>query len=94
MNVMQNGKEYVLTREEKLQYELIFKCKIKSNHIKGIYYELFYKLIQKYNEIKMIKKKNVNVKLYKKIPIGKYSRLTIEESMIDEYYYRLIMNNF
>lgn len=94
MNVMQNGKEYVLTREEKLQYELIFKCKIKSNRIKDVYNEIYYKLIQKYNDIKIIKKKNMNVKIYKKIPIGIYSKLTMEESIIDEYYYRLIMNNF
>ncbi len=44
--------------------------------------------------MKMIKKKNMNVKIYKKIPIGLYSKLTMEESIIDEYYHRLIMNNF
>jgi len=94
MNVMQNGKDYVLTKEEKLQYELIFKQKMKSKDIKGMYYEIYYQLIRKYNEIKLMKKKNVNVKLYKKIPIGKYSRLTMEESIIDEYYRQSIMNNF
>lgn len=94
INVMQHGKEYYMTKEEKLQYELIFKCKIKSNRINNIYYEIYYKLLQKYNEIKLLKKKNVNVKMYKKIPIGKYSKLTIEESIIDDYYKELIMNNF
>lgn len=94
MNVMHAGKEYIMTKEEKLQYELIFKCKIKNNMIKDVYYEIYYKLIHKYNEIKMIKKKNVNINIYKKIPIGIYSRLTLDESIIDEKYKQLIMNNF
>lgn len=94
VNVMQSGKDYIMTKEEKLQYELIFKCKLKKNKIKEVYYEIYYNLIKKYNTIKIIKKKNVNINLYKKIPIGKYSSLTIEESIIDEWYKQLIMNNF
>jgi hypothetical protein len=94
IHVMENGKDYIMSREEKLQYELIFKCKLKKNKINDVYYEIYYKLIRKYNDIIPIKKKNANVKIYKKIPIGAYSKLTIEESIIDDSYLQLIMNNF
>lgn len=92
INVMQNGKKYLFTKEEKLQYELIFKCKFKSNRLDELYNEIYYKLINKYNEIKIIKKRNMNLKIYKKKPIGIYSKLVLEESIIDEHYYKLIKN--
>lgn len=73
LNIMYYGKEYDLTDDEHQLYENIFQLKLKKTNIVDIYYELYCKLIFKYNKIYKLKNKN-NFILK---PYGIYSSLTL-----------------
>jgi hypothetical protein len=71
---MKFGKEYNFSKDEKDLYEKIFKFKFKSNNVVDIYYELYCKLVMKYNSIYKSQDKEYNYILK---PSGLFSSLTL-----------------
>ena len=78
LNIMKYGKEYTLTIEEQELYAKIFDFEIKKNNISEIYYEIYCKLVLKYN---VIYKSNNNSYILK--PSGLYSSycLSIDDNI-------------
>jgi hypothetical protein len=74
LNIMKFGKEYNFNKDEKDLYEKIFKCKLKSINVVDIYYELYCKLVIKYNSIY---KSQDNKNNYILKPSGLFSLLTL-----------------
>jgi hypothetical protein len=76
-NVMISGTEYNLTYNEIYIYKNILNINLDSTNIKQVYYEIYYKLLIKYNNIK---KKN---DIYYLEPIGLFSKLTLTKRNIE-----------
>ena len=74
LNIMKYGKEYNFNKDEKDLYEKIFKFKFKSINVVDIYYELYCKLVMKYNSIYKSQDKEYNYILK---PSGLFSSLTL-----------------
>ena len=74
LNIMKFGKEYNFNKDEKDLYEKIFKFKFKSTNVVDIYYELYCKLVMKYNSIYKSQDKENNYILK---PSGLFSSLTL-----------------
>ena len=74
LNIMKFGKEYNFSKDEKDLYEKIFKFKLKSINVVDIYYELYCKLVMKYNSIYKSQDKEYNYILK---PSGLFSSLTL-----------------
>lgn len=74
LNIMKFGKEYNFNKDEKDFYEKIFKFKFKSINVVDIYYELYCKLVMKYNSIYKSQDKDNNYILK---PSGLFSSLTL-----------------
>ena len=74
LNIMKFGKEYNFNKDEKDLYEKIFNIKFKSINVVDIYYELYCKLVMKYNSIYKSQDKEYNYILK---PSGLFSSLTL-----------------
>lgn len=70
LNSMVYGKDYILTDDEKNIYECVLNMKLIKSSINDIYYEIYHKLVQKYN---VITPTHYNEKIFKFEPIGKFS---------------------
>jgi len=66
--IMKDGKDYILTSYEKDIYGSLFSIKIKKDKLIDIYYEIYSILLLKFNKVKK----------GKYIPIGMFSKLTME----------------
>jgi hypothetical protein len=85
INIMVHGKKYNLSLQEINLYNSLFNINIVNNNVVEVYYEIFYFLVTKYNNILKI-----NESKYLLIPIGRYSSLVLEEQEIESYK----INNF
>jgi len=74
LNIMKYGKDYNFNNDEKDLYEKIFNFKFKSKNVLDVYYELYCKLVMKYNSIYKSEDKENNYILK---PSGLFSSLTL-----------------
>jgi hypothetical protein len=84
VNILDNGPEYVLTSDEKSLYNTLFKIKIKSKIVKDVYYELFSKLLLRFN----------NLFTKKLFPSGPFSKLTLNTKNVSNYSFLETKNSF
>jgi hypothetical protein len=79
--VIKDGEDAILTDNEIKFYEKILNIP-ESEHtnkdIKSIYYYIYFKLMKKYNNIIMLN----DINSYKIVPIGKFSKLTLDTKII------------
>ena len=84
-NIMTSGKDYNLSCDEIFIYNKLLNLDIFSNNIKEVYYEIYFKLLFKYNNI--VKKNDNDIFIE---PIGLYSKLTLGKRNIDIKYFEKI----
>ena len=81
-NIIKDGKKYTLKNNEIEFYEKLLNIKIKDkiqiNNVMNVYYYIYFSLMKKYNNIMMLD----NINSFKITPIGKFSKLTLNNKII------------
>jgi hypothetical protein len=80
--IMISGKEYNLSSDEIFIYSKLLNLDLFLSNIKDVYYEIYFKLLFKYNKI--VKKNDIDIYIE---PIGPYSKLTLKKRNIDIKYF-------
>lgn len=74
LNAMYYGDKYELSHDQRTLYEKIFNMSFSELTIRSVYYEIYGKLIKKYNTLIYEEDKGT----YTLIPIGKYSQYSLK----------------